>query len=413
MESKIDDLIRRTINALLYEHQHKPISIKRNYQPGFNFASMNYSRLRCPEIDALFFTDCLEKLKHRYDSDGLSYEQFRKNRKSVSVLKQYALEGTIRHERQPPLSYMIPSVQNEAILLRFLAEQSIELAASTVHARGNILRQFLRYYESVGQADLGALTSNTISSFMEYMATRRSAGLNTVAPAMRSFIIYLHRKGITDVVLSPSTTVRVLRRHRIHGIFTPTEIERILSQIDRYNPLGKRDYAIMLLSSRNGLRSGDILNLKLADIRWRNAEIVIVQKKTQNIIACPMDDDTGSALSDYILNARPSSTLQNVFLSTPPVHALTSANLCQMLKKYSIAAGVINSSAERLGMHRFRRSLATTLLENDVALETIAQILGHKTTAATRQYLSITEGKLAECALPMPYYTGELEVRDA
>lgn len=412
MRSEIDALISGAISALLGDQQ-KANSIKRNYQPGFNFIARNYKELQSPAIDASFFAGCLEKMKSCHDAGNLSGEQFRRYRKSVSVLMRYALEGVVRCERLPALSYEIPSTQNESILAGFLAQEGIGLAASTVRTRGNIIRQFLRYIESTGQKDLKTLPSGAISSFMEYMAVRRPAGLSTVVPATRSFIAYLYRNGITSSDLSPSAPVKVVRRHKLHGIFTSIEIEQILAQIDRCAPLGKRDYAIMLLSSRNGLRSSDILGLKLSDIRWKDAEIVIVQKKTQNAITCPMDVDTGNALSDYILNARPVSPLQNVFLSMPPVHPLTSANLCQMLRKYSFAAGVGTDSTKRLGMHRFRRSLGTKLLENDVALETISQILGHKTTAATKQYLSIAEGKLAACALPMPPYAGKLEVRDA
>lgn len=412
MRSEIDALINGAISALLGD-QHKPNSIKRNYQPGFNFIARNYKELQGPAIDTSFFVGCLEKMKSYYDAGDLSGEQFRRYRKSVSVLTRYALESVVRYECLPALSHETPLAQNERILAEFLAREGIGLAASTVQTRGNIIRQFLRYIESASQKDLETLQSGTISSFMEYMAVRRPASLSAVVPAMCSFIAYLYQNRITSSDLSPSASVKVVRQHKVHSIFTPTEIEQILAQVDRCAPLGKRDNAIMLLSSRNGLRSSDILGLKLSDIRWRDAEIIIVQKKTQNAITCPMDVDTGNALSDYILNARPVSPHQNVFLSMPPVHPLTSANLCQMLRKYSFATGVGTDSTKRLGMHRFRRSLGTKLLENDVALETISQILGHKTTAATKQYLSIAEGKLAACALPMPPYTGELEVRDA
>lgn len=406
----INTLINETLHSLLNDNHLRLSGIKRNYIPGFKFIADHYNGLGYDIVDDTFFTTCFETISVRRDSGDLSEYQFKRYRKCISTLRQYSIRGTTHYEYIGDLSFYVPLPQSEKILQLFLDVERQKLSETTVKSKGNIIRQFFHYLESSGQKDLANLTTSDISSFMENMATKRPAGLSTVVPAIRSFMSYLYKIGITQVDLSPSTSVKVIRRHRILGIFTPDEIERILKQINRNTPIGKRDFAIMLLSSRNGLRGSDILNLKLTDIYWKEAEIAIIQKKTSVAITCPIDVETGNALADYILNARPHSILSNVFLSVPHGRPFSSSGLCQRLKTYMNSAGIERTSIERIGMHTFRRSLGTTLLENGIALEMIAQILGQKNTDATKQYLSIAERELAKCALPMPHYSGLMEV---
>jgi len=409
----IEDLIDGAIHFLKDIHHHKQSSIKHNYQPGFKFIANYYNHSQHDTANTAFFTDCFKSITEHFNSGNLSEPHLIRYRKSLSVLKQYILNGTIHYECQPALSYILPSADNENILQGYINEENIKLAKQTVKTRANIIRQFLRYFEQTGQNDLSNLTETIILSFMEYMSQRRPAGLSHVVVSIRTFLTYLYSNEIIKRDISKTANVKVVRRHKIYGVLTTVEIERILTKIDRDTLIGKRDYALILLSSRNGLRSSDIINLELSNIHWKSAEIVIVQQKTQNTVSCPIDVVTGNALSDYILNVRPSSSFNNVFLSMPPApRPLTSANLCHLLKKYSNAAGIIWDSTSRLGMHTFRRSLGTHLLENDIVLETISQILGHKSTVSTKQYLSIAEGKLADCTLPMPHYSGLLEVHD-
>jgi len=411
---KIDDLVEEAVRYLMEVNHHKQSSVKHNYLPGFRFIANDFKNSSHNTIDNTFFTDCYDKMTSRYTLGVLSKPQLIRYRKSLSVLKQYVFNGTISYKHQPAFSYSLPSAHNENILQRHLHNESLKLAESTVTTRGNIIRQFIRFLENTDQKDLSTLTEAVVLSFMEYISERRPAGISQVVPSIRDFLTFLYNDGILKKDIAETASIKVVRRHRIYGTLTTVEIECIISKIDRETHLGKRDYAIMLLSARNGLRSSDIINLELADIYWKSAEIVIIQKKTQNTVSCPIDIETGNALFDYILSARPcSGSTTKVFLSLPPEpRPLTSANLCHMLKKYSNAAGIVWNSSDRLGMHTFRRSLGTHLLENDVVLETIAQVLGHKSTASTKRYLSIAEGKLVDCILPMPHYCGVLEVHD-
>ena len=401
----IDVLIDEIMKSLKNVNGLTCSTIRRQYQPGLRFIA-RYYKINIPDaaVDDPFLYHCFENMVLQCSSGNLSEQQLRRYRKCISITKQYISFGATFYERLPALTYRIPAAENEKILKRFLDLEQSRLAEASMKRNGNIIRQFLLYLGDNGLQDLQKLTASTISAFMEYMSVRRPASLGTVVLAVRSFVTYLFRAGVTMEDLSPATSVKVVRIHRIYGIFTRDEAERILVQIDTNAPLGKRDLAILLLASRNGLRSSDILNLKLTDIHWKDAEIAIVQKKTMQSVTCPIDTETGDALADYILHGRPCSGLPNVFLSDPPARQLTSGALCYRLRKYMSAAGVERSSAERISMHTFRRSLATSLLENDVPLETISQVLGHKNSMATKQYLSISERKLTECALSIPVH---------
>ncbi|MCF8568528.1 tyrosine-type recombinase/integrase [Alicyclobacillus tolerans] len=195
--------------------------------------------------------------------------------------------------------------------------------------------------------------------------------------------------------------MKCIRRSTIKPVFAKDEAGKILSCINRSCAKGKRDYAILMLAKNNGLRSSDILALKLSDIDWKKAEISIVQRKTGNSLMCPLDVETGNAIADYVLNSRPESQLPYVFLklSSPYDKMRSSASICALLKRYMSTAGVPSKPGEWKSTHTFRRTLGTRMLESEIPLNTIAQVLGQKSTQSTKSYLSLSEEKLSACPL--------------
>lgn len=390
--SEVTELLQNKCNL-------KPSSIRHNYKPGFNFIRHHYSFLKQDSCSITFLKECLEFANCQYYSSKISRYKFLKIRKATSVLCQYLSTGTVDSICLPPHQYRIPLADNEEILQGHIHEEEKRLNKSSISRNRNIIRQFLIFIEDSGIKDLSVLTNENVTSFLQYMNQRRPAGLSTVVPAVRNFLKYLYSEGFTHYDLHKSADIKVVRHHRIYATFSESELQLIMGQVDTTCTIGKRDYAILMLASHNGLRSSDITGMKLTDIDWKRAEFSIVQQKTGNPIACPMDTSTGNAIADYILNARPESSLPHIFLKIQPSGSLSSAALCAILKKYMDATGIIRDPKERKSMHTFRRTLATNLLETGVPLETIAQVLGHKDTQSTKTYLTISEKKLAECAL--------------
>jgi len=171
-----------------------------------------------------------------------------------------------------------------------------------------------------------------------------------------------------------------------------------LNQIDTSTGRGKRDYAIIYLASHTGLRSVDIINLKLTDIDWNKDEIRIVQKKTGRSLVLPLDRNTEKAIADYILSGRPNTDSSYIFIrSIAPYTKLSDkGSSYSMIKRYCNSAGISNQ-----GFHGLRRSMGTWMLEAGVPLPTISQVLGHYNQDSTKQYLSLNNLMLAECALSL------------
>ena len=176
----------------------------------------------------------------------------------------------------------------------------------------------------------------------------------------------------------------------------------MLDSIDRGNPVGKRDYAILMLITRYGLRSADVKDLGLSNLRWDTNTIEIVQSKTQKMLRLPLMKDVGWAIIDYLKHGRPVSDDPYVFLTcTVPYRPFGthSSALNALLTKHIRNAGVKTPREIPKGVHSLRHTLASTMLANDVPLPVISSVLGHVTSKATSIYLHIDVKRLKECAL--------------
>src|SRR6266851_1989358 len=176
---------------------------------------------------------------------------------------------------------------------------------------------------------------------------------------------------------------------------------RIVAAIDRDNPCGKRDYAIILLITRLGLRGVDIRQLEFADFDWPGNRLLVTQAKTSHRVALPLLKEVGWAVIDYIRHGRPDCDCPQVFVRhTAPIGPFSDQDhLHQILVKHARVAHVRVSEQRRHGMHSLRHSLATRLMEGGTPVEQIADILGHQSVQSTGVYLKSSLGLLAKCAL--------------
>jgi len=185
--------------------------------------------------------------------------------------------------------------------------------------------------------------------------------------------------------------------------YTEDEVRNILSCIDRKTPEGKKDYVFILLGVDLGLRVSDIINLKMSDIKWNVSTIELVQQKTGEFISLPLTDNLKWVLLDYLMNARPNTEHQNVFIrSLAPYFPYTSGgHYYNRLNKYFKLAE-IKTEGKHHGMHSLRHSLAARLLSDDVPITVISETLGHKYANVTRDYIRIDIEKLRLVALEVP-----------
>lgn len=188
---------------------------------------------------------------------------------------------------------------------------------------------------------------------------------------------------------------------KISANFTQEEVKKILDSIDKNDPLGKRDYAIVSLASYLGLRAIDIINLKFQDLNWKNKTLTITQEKTAINVTLPLLNDVGWPLIDYIKSARPKIDSDYVFLKhTVPFEPFSSTSaLTSIFTKRLHNAGIKISKDRRHGIHSLRHTLGTLLLEKETSLITIAQILGHQSVHSTETYIKVNMKGLEECPI--------------
>lgn len=234
-------------------------------------------------------------------------------------------------------------------------------------------------------------------------------GIETKLCALRRYYRYLYLQKYISIPLAerlPKASVQ--GRMVFPTVWQQDELKKIEDSADRVSPSGKRSYAMVMLASRLGLRIGDIRNLKLQDIDWNKKQISIIQHKTQKPLLLPMPEDVGWAVIDYLKNGRPVTDSKNVFVRhRPPYDAFPiNSGLNHIFSSVLARAGLPAEQNTNVGWHTFRRSLATSLLQNNVEMNIISEILGHSDPdVAGRYYVQIDLENLKKCAL-------EVEVAD-
>ena len=182
--------------------------------------------------------------------------------------------------------------------------------------------------------------------------------------------------------------------------YSQKEINRAVSSIDITTPEGLRDYAIMLLAFDTGLRSVDIRTLCLGDIDWNKGLLYLAQSKTGALLILPLSGRVMNAIADYILTGRPECSHDEIFLTVKgPVRPMNKRHgaFSSLCDKYFNAADVDKIPGR--SFHSLRRSFATELSEAGVPLETISQMLGHKSIGEDKPYLSYNREQIAFCAI--------------
>jgi integrase len=174
----------------------------------------------------------------------------------------------------------------------------------------------------------------------------------------------------------------------------------MLHSVDRGNPTGKRNYAILMLASKLGIRASDICNLAFENLKWETNTIEFIQKKTGKSAILPLLNDVGEAIIDYIKDGRPKSKTNYVFLRhLTPVGPMRPASLHIIVTEQLHIADIVIPDGKRHGTHSLRHSLAGALLDNNTPLPIITEILAHEDGDTTAAYLKIDLRHLRELSL--------------
>ncbi|MFT5351557.1 MAG: integrase/recombinase XerD [Gammaproteobacteria bacterium] len=309
-----------------------------------------------------------------------------------SILRRYYKQKELLQTND--LKMLLQGYQNHC--------QQREYAKVTQNHYRKICERYLSFLESQGarqSTDIAAKhTSDYINTLMGY--SYKTVELQLCG--LRSFLRYLHESGLHPENLAKVIpAIKARKQNRIPSVWTQENVARLLDVIDRGNPAGKRDYAIILLATRLGLRTIDIKRLKLNNLKWRENRIELTQSKTAAVLNLPLLPDVGWAIIDYLKNGRPKVESPYIFLRqlAPLVPFSDEDRLHQIVVKYMKLAKIPISPDKKKGMHSLRHTLASRLLAENTPLPVISDILGHVSSDSTAVYLKVDVSRLRECAL--------------
>jgi site-specific recombinase XerD len=282
-------------------------------------------------------------------------------------------------------------------------KKALRLKDSTIHECRQHLSRFFRYLDQHGITDIKTINHFHVLDFLKDIDARYATLPHMTLRSIRGFFRYMYQNGHIDIDTSrliPKDNYR--KQADLPSTYSKQEIESMLKAIDRTTSTGKRNYAVVLLAARLGMRASDIANLEFNNLDWEQNTIVFDQFKTGKRIVLPMLADVGNAIIDYLKHARPKSDCHSVFLLCRSPHTpMQGCSVTGIVHRALIEAGV-NIQNKRHGSHALRHSLAGILLEQKATLPVIAEVLGHKNTESTRYYLRIDLQAMKQCALEVP-----------
>lgn len=319
--------------------------------------------------------------------------------RAMDLLSDYQHFGTVMIRRRLNRAFPVAFVAASEGYLR-----QMELRGrrkNTVRSHKKVLLRFADFLDSTGVTGFASLTPETVNLFIKVVLCNYS---NAVAMEyygiLRRFLQYLAQSGntIEDLSLRLVPVKRVSTSARIPTTLTIEQIESILSSVDRDSPQGKRDYAVLMIAVKLGIRTCDIRNLRPSNFDWEQHTVSFTQIKTGEPLSLPLPVDVGWAVIDYLKNGRPVSNAPEIFLrAVAPFESLQ--NFDNILIKHMRKAGIPLDSLKHHGLHSLRHSLATHMLDEEIPITSIQAVLGHVNADSTQKYIGVNIRQLRSCAL--------------
>ena len=317
----------------------------------------------------------------------------------AQMLADYEAHGAVLRRYSRTVSKL--SAGDADVVARFQSWlRAAERSTSTVRAYGTAVAEFAGFAGTRG--GLACCDAAMVGAFVATLAGYQAKTVEQKLCALRSFLRFAAETGLACAATADAVpAVPSRRQSRVPSVWDRGDVARILDAVDRGNPCGKRDYAIILLAARLGMRSIDVKRLEFCDFDWPGNRLSVAQAKTGRRVQLPLLKDVGWAVIDYVRAGRPVSDCPQVFLRhAAPVGPFSEQDhLHQILVKYARAAHVPLGEEKRHGMHSLRHTLATRLMEDGTPVEQIAGILGHQSVQSTGVYLKSSLGLLSRCAL--------------
>lgn len=281
----------------------------------------------------------------------------------------------------------------------YLIEERGLSVSSTVPHYVDVARSFLQHRSIVDEAGLAGLTSAQVTDFVVSESRRRTVGYaKSITTRLRCWLRYLHVEGLTPNALAAAVpSVAGWQLTGLPQAISATDVARLLKSCDCRRTIGRRDFAILTVLVRLGLRAAEVAALRLDDIDWRGGEVTIHGKGNQED-RLPLPHDVGEAIVGWLLRGRPRGAGPTVFTRILAPHRALSARA---------VSGVVRQACARAGLppmgsHRLRHTVATETLRAGGTLSEVGQLLRQRSLAATSIYAKVDRRALSAVVQPWP-----------
>lgn len=399
MESlPLQQLADETLQALVKANASK------NYQKVFKTVSRNFIvYAREHDIDSFSIDHGIQFLEDHYSMSQKMAEKKWNGvyLRCINAMAEYQLTGTVdMYLVSTRKKYYFPEAFKDSADAYLSYREYIGISSKSIQISRLYLSRFFAFLNTKNVMSLDTVTVPIVLEFLKSLSSFGKPTINSIMRTVRYYLKYCHDNGIMhEELFSKLPNPHYNRQSRLPSTYTEDEVRKTLDTIDMRNPCGIRDYAIILLIARLGLRSSDVANLRFSNIDWESDRIRLTQVKTGNPLELPLLSDVGEAIINYLKNARPKTESDHVFIRVqPPYTEFRSGAVGALVHEHLLRAG-IHLEGRKSGSHALRHSLASRLLEHEIPLPVISEILGHVNTQTTMTYLRIDINELKKCAL--------------
>ena len=317
---------------------------------------------------------------------------------SVKLLKEYLRSGKILHTKELLIFHGEFGLRMKEYISEKISEH---LRPSSIHTYQHQLSRFSNYLSKSAINHIIDIRVEHILLYIMELPPEHKSNTYIAISIVKRFLKWLYdQKALTLNLSIQIPSGRYVQQSSLPAIYTQDEVELTLKNgVDRGYPTGKRDYLILLLAARLGLRASDICNLKFENIQWDKNNILIEQVKTGRILELPLLAEIGNAIIDYLQYGRPKSEEPYIVLTAiSPIRKMISSSISGITTAAFQRAGV-NIANKKHGPHALRHSLVARMLEGQTILPVISEVLGHENTNSTMYYMRIDISSLNACML--------------
>ena len=308
-----------------------------------------------------------------------------------TFMTKQSLPATLYSSYDDNLNNILDEYLNYCKNIRYNSEKTIKM-------KNDYLIRLLSYFYQNGIKKLNQLSKTDIIKFINKIVKKGNVSKRRNFNVLKRFLNYLFIEDILKENLSIYVPrIKKTKNKRIPTYLKQDNIEELLKSIPRNKSVEIRDYAIIIIAARLGLRISDILNIKLKDIDWKNCKLSVIQPKTKNLNILPLSKEIGWALIDYITKSRPKCKNEYLFVKMKyPFNKMTQFN---NFNKYFDKIDAENKTNKK-GIHTLRHSVAINMLNEDIPIHIISSVLGHSSINTTSNtYIKIDLKNLKKVCL--------------